>query len=369
MKTKIIIPSIIVIICLFLFIGCNPSTHVDSTSQDTEIQIVDHLGHEVILSKPAERVVTTFRPITYFIYAIGGQEKLVGVDSNSTTCPMLLNVYPEIEELPMVGSKNSGYNIETIISVNPDLVVLHSGDGMDVIAQQLDEQKIPYITVIPETLEDMKDTAVILGKALGTTEQVDELLDFYDDTLNMIAERTKDIPDSDKKHVYMTGSDLFKTCTKDLYQNHLIEAAGGINVSGDLTGYFPVVSAEQIIAWNPDVLFSIYHNFDGSVDSIMKNEQIQSINAIKNNQVYKIPSFLGGWDYPEPRSALGALFIAKTLYPERFEDVDLLEVANQFHTKFYGKSYEYLGGTEDEILGKGHLEDGVSTGSTCPNKQ
>jgi len=104
--------------------------------------------------------------------------------------------------------------------------VLHSGDGMDVIAKHLDDNGIPYITVIPETLEAMKETAILLGKAVGTMDQVNELLTFYDDTLELVKKRTKDIPMSERKRVYMTGSDLFKTCTKDLYQHYLIEASG-----------------------------------------------------------------------------------------------------------------------------------------------
>lgn len=348
-SSKTLVLLAVVVLLMAAFVGC--SSNEEPVEAEARV-IVDQLGREVILPDEINRVATTFRPVTFFTFAIGGQEKLVAVDNNSTKSKFLTGVYPEIANVPAIGDKKNGYNLEAIVASNPDVVILHSGKGMDEIYQQLSDQGIVCITVVPESLEDMKKTAKILGVVFDQEEQSEEVIAYYDSVLEMIDDRVGDIPKEERKTVYMTGGDTLKTVSKDLYQHYLIESARGVSVSEEMTGYFPQVSAEQIVEWNPDAMFSIFHNFDGTVESIVTNPQFSSIDAVKNKEVYKFPSKLGAWDYPEPRSALGLLWLAAKLYPAEFEDINLIEEVNNFHIKFYGKSYEELGGTEAELIGK-----------------
>jgi len=52
-------------------------------------------------------------------------------------------------------------------------------------------------------------------------------------------------------------------------------------------------------------------------------------------------------DYPEPRSILGILWLAKILHPDVFADLDVLKEADAFHKEFFGHTFTELGGELD----------------------
>jgi len=120
-------------------------------------------------------------------------------------------------------------------------------------------------------------------------------------------------------------------------------------VAAELKGGFAEVSAEQVVQWNPDVMVSVqYCGDDCSPEAIKANPQLQTVKAVQSGQVYWFPSSMDPWDYPEPRSILGMLWLAKTLYPEQMADVDLLAEVDEFHKTFFGKSFTELGGKLDD---------------------
>ena len=70
--------------------------------------IVDQAGREVALPLEVNRVISTWRPCAFLVYAVGGQDKLVGVDIGSTKAPFTTAVYPQIADIAQVGDKKAG---------------------------------------------------------------------------------------------------------------------------------------------------------------------------------------------------------------------------------------------------------------------
>ncbi|HAF17264.1 MAG TPA: ferrichrome ABC transporter substrate-binding protein, partial [Peptococcaceae bacterium] len=50
--------------------------------------------------------------------------------------------------------------------------------------------------------------------------------------------------------------------------------------------------------------------------------------------------------FPIPQSAMGILWLSKTLYPEQFEDIDLEKEVNSYYEEFFGVTYTELGGSD-----------------------
>lgn len=309
--------------------------------------IMDQAGRTVTLSAEVDRVVTTWRPGTLLVISAGGRDKIVGVDSSSQRSEFLTAVFPGILDLPGVGNKK-GLNVEQIVAVKPDVVFIWHGADTEPVIQQLESQGIPAFVLIPESLDQMKEAVSLIGEILGTEEQAQKMIQYYDDTLAMLAEKVGSIPEAEKLRVYMVGSSgVFSTVPGTMYQHFIIESAGGINVGAELQGGFSDVSAEQVVAWNPDVIVAVQY-CDCTVDEILSNPQLQTVKAVQDGRVYMFPHSMDPWDYPEPRSILGMLWLAHTLYPERMADVDLLKEVDTFHETFFGKSFTALGGTLDE---------------------
>ncbi|WP_374712189.1 ABC transporter substrate-binding protein [Symbiobacterium terraclitae] len=309
--------------------------------------IVDQAGRTVTIPAEVNRVITTWRPSTLLVISAGGRDKIAGVDTSSQKSEFLTKVFPGITDLPGVGNKK-GLNVEQMVAVKPDVVFIWHGADTEPVIQQLESQGIPVVVLIPESLEQMKEAVTLLGEIMGTQEQARKMIAYYDDTLAMLKEKVGSIPEAEKLRVYMVGSSgVFSTVPGTMYQHFIIESAGGINVGAELQGGFSEVSAEQVVAWNPDVIVAVQY-CDCTTEEILTNPQLQTVKAVQDGRVYMFPHSMDPWDYPEPRSILGMLWLAHTLYPERMADVDLLKEVDTFHETFFGKSFTALGGTLDE---------------------
>ena len=92
---------------------------------------------------------------------------------------------------------------------------------------------------------------------------------------------------------------------------------GGMNPAATIPQTSLDVSMEQIVAWNPDVIF-IWGYAGYTAESILGNPQWRSVTAVKQGKVYKAPL----WSTWSPRVAPIVLWMAMKTYPESFSDVD-----------------------------------------------
>jgi iron complex transport system substrate-binding protein len=61
---------------------------------------------------------------------------------------------------------------------------------------------------------------------------------------------------------------------------------------------------------------------------------------VRNARIYITPEYVKPWGYPLPEAlALGELWMAKKLYPDRFADIDMQAAADRFYRSFYGQPY------------------------------
>jgi iron complex transport system substrate-binding protein len=307
--------------------------------------VVDQAGREVEIPKEVNRVVTCWRPCTFLAFAVGGQDKLVGSDGGSTANPFLKGVYPEVSELTQIGDKTHGINIEEVVSTNPDVVFVWNKKGSDTTIEQLESQGIAAVVIYPESIERMKEATKLMGEVMGCNEQATKILNYYDEKMAMIQEKIADVPEEGKPKVYLAGAHgILSTCSGEFYQHFIIENAGGNDVAGELKGGWNEVSPEQLVAWNPDVMVAVQFCKEGMDEAVKMDPGLKTINAVKNNELYRFPSNIASWDFPEPMSILGTMWLAKTLYPEKFADFDFESEVNKFHEDFYGKSFTELGG-------------------------
>lgn len=349
--------SLLLIVALVLSVtlvaGCQsqPATAPGDEKKAATRVITDQAGREVTLPAEVNRVVSTWRPCTFLVFAVGAQEKLVGVDAGSTNTPFTTAIHPGMANVAKVGDKRSGINLESVVAVKPDVVFLWSGKGSDILVEQLGKQGIAAVVLLPESAEQMKSATRLIGEILGHQEQAEKVLKNYDDTLAMVAQRIKDIPPAERKQVYLAGADGFlSSCGSDFYQHYLIEKAGGINVAAELKGGWQQVSAEQLVSWNPDVIVADPYCKEGVADAVKMDPGLKAIPAVKSGEMYRFPS-VGQWTFPIPQSAMGVLWLSKTLYPEKFADIELTTEVDNYYQEFFGKKYSEFG--EKDLVGKG----------------
>lgn len=227
-------------------------------------------------------------------------------------------------------------NVEQIIALQPDVVIasVTSEKGNT----KLREAGIPVVTVMTGrgNMSQMRSEFAMIGQLLGNGNQATTLNTYWDAKLALVKERIAAIPADQKKRVYYMLGKTTHTNGGSWWGQEYITAAGGINVAEEL-GTNRDTSLEQLVKWNPDVI--IISSNEGTyipITDVKNNAQLGSISAVKNNQLYECPVGSFWWDRPSPESPLGILWLAKTLYPEKFADIDLKAETQDFYQTYYG---------------------------------
>ena len=102
---------------------------------------------------------------------------------------------------------------------------------------------------------------------------------------------------------------------------------------------FKQVSMENVLEWNPAVIL-VQDRYPKVVSQIKEDAAWANIDAVKNNQVFSMPEYAKAWGYPMPEAlALGEVWLAKSLYPQKFQDIDLDKMVNDYYLKFYRQPY------------------------------
>lgn len=138
----------------------------EESAASESVTLTDKSGEEVTIEEEPERVVTVIPSATEIVYAVGGGDKVVGVDEWSN--------YPEeVTDIEKVGDMN--LNFEKIVELEPDLVVADLNNGDDI--QALRDKGLKVIVLGAQTLEETYEDLRLAGQAVGTEEKANETVE------------------------------------------------------------------------------------------------------------------------------------------------------------------------------------------------
>ena len=322
-----------------------PTEAVTAEPTVAPIVIVDVIGREVTLEQPATKLTGTHNPTLNAAVVLGGGGKyLAGFGSKSMGRALYEQVIEGFDVLPEVG-KGSNINIESVIATGADLVILP--ERHQDLVPQFEAANIPVLVILDSTenFETVKQTMKLLGMALGENEKAEKISSFLDSQLKNAQNLLKDVTEKPSV-LFLGGSSALSVAPGSMIQTTLIEAGGGVNaVSGvEGVGGFVDVSIEQIITWNPDVIwFPQYADF--TADDLLNDPAWSSISAIQNKRVYEFPSKLEPWDQPTAALALGVDWALYNLHPDLYSFESLMKNVDEFYTIVYDKTFtaEQLG--------------------------
>lgn len=326
-----------VIILVASFAGCAPKTeNVNNDTANTEVEeitgisLFDQAGREVTLEKPAEKIVSVYYISSAILTALGCEDNIVGIEMKADTRELYKLAAPQYIELPAVGS-GKGINVEAIAALSPDLVIIPK--KLTDSAVSLEELGIPVAVVNPETKTQLAECVNMLGKLCGKEERAARLVSYYEAKAKEMAELTASL---EKPSVYLcSASSYFSACTSGMYQTELIETAGGVSVTKDIEdSYWQIISPEQLVAENPEYIFSVV-DAEYTLDDIYADEALADVAAIKNRNVYTIPSDIEAWDYPTASSVLGVMWMTSVLHPEAYPEATYISEAKEFYKTFF----------------------------------
>lgn len=251
--------------------------------------------------------------------------------SKADSRPIYSLAAPELLELPNVGTAKE-FDLEGCIALEPDLVILPVRLKDQI--KTLEDMGITVLGVNPESQELLEEMISMIGKLTGT-ENYKKLLDYYREKgkeIETIVSRLENKPT-----VYLGGNSSFlSTATKNMYQNDLIESAGGINVASDIDdSYWVNISYEQLVEYNPEYIIiapeAVYTKED-----VLNDKNLKGITAIEEGNVFVMPSEFEAWDSPVPSSILGKMWLISILNPKEYPYDRFVDEVYDFYKEFYG---------------------------------
>lgn len=99
-------------------------------------------------------------------------------------------------------------------------------------------------------------------------------------------------------------------------------------------GSMESVSAEQIVAWNPDYIVAYSQQ---AADTIKSDAALVGVTAVKEDHVLVCPKALYLWAVRSSEGCLFPIWLGSTVYPEAYgDDFSMTEELQDFYSDWYG---------------------------------
>lgn len=317
-------------------------TETQETGETREI--TDMAGRKVTVpaAEDIESVFSTGPVAAIFMYMVA-PDKLLGwnYELNDVEKSIILEKY---HDLPNFGMGDA-INYEAVIAANPT-IVLNCGKINDAMVSDCDTLSkslgIPVIAVDNE-LNNSAEAFRFMGELLGVEDHAEELAEYSEKIFTDIASLA-DIPEDEKVSVYFgNGEDSLETAPRGSQHAQILDAVNVTNVAdlelGD--GSRVQISAEQLLAWNPDVIVvngepKADKSGNSAAEDILSNPDYASLKAVQDNKVYGTPNAPFSWvDRPAgPNRLIGMRWLSAVVYPEYIK-CDVNEEIREFFNLFY----------------------------------
>lgn len=302
--------------------GQNDVQPKENTTDNTSVQeekdasypmtLTDVTGNEVTLEEAPKAIVSMIPSNTEILYALGLSEEIVGVSDYDN--------YPE-EAASKEKIGGMEFNVEKIISLNPDLVLAHESalGTWDAGLQQLRDAGVQVYTVTnAETFDATYETIHEIGEATGKTEEATKIIEDMKAKIKEVQDKVADVDTKKKVLVEVSPEPEIYTPAGNTIMNEMLGMINAENLVADLDGWIKI-DPEEIVKRNPDVILTTYGNYTpDAVNLVLNRNGFSDVTAVKNKAVYDMDADLTG--RMGPRLADGLELVAKNVYPEAFNE-------------------------------------------------
>ena len=312
--------------------------------------VTDHLNRTVDVPERIERVAVA----DIFPYAsatcvyLGSCRKIVAMHPSSMAAAksgLLKELYPEVTSVNTSVMKGAEVNLEALMGLKPDVVFVNAGNKR--LIERLESAGLPALAVSTgkwdyDVMKTYENWLALLDKTFPGEGNAAAALQKARSIEKLVAERTADIaPDKRRKVLFLVHYDGKRIVTSGsrFFGQYWATAAGAINVGHEVTleKGNAAIDFERILAWNPDAVFLT--NFTKAKPSDLYGNTYHSwssVEAVKRHNVYKMPLGLYRSYTPSADSPMTLLWLAATLYPERFADIKIEDEVRAFYRDCYG---------------------------------
>ena len=321
------------------------SAEQDATQETAETREITDMAGRKVTVPAAENIESVFSagPVAAIFLYMVAPDKLLGwnYELNDVEKSIILDKY---QDLPNFGMGDA-VNYEAVIAANPTIAI-NSGKINDAMVSDCDALSeslgIPVVAVDNE-LNNSAEAFRFMGELLGVEDHAEELAQYAEQVFTDI-NVLSDIPEEKKVSVYFgNGEDSLETAPRGSQHAQILDAINAVNVAdlelGD--GSRVQISAEQLLAWDPDVIVvngepKADKSGSSAAEDILSNPDYASLKAVQDQKVYGTPNAPFSWvDRPAgPNRLIGMRWFSALIYPEYIK-CDINEEIHKFFDLFY----------------------------------
>jgi len=341
-----VLPVAIILVAIVLWFF--PGTRKLSVKGRT---VTDLAGRKVTVPNKIERLIALGPGSLRLVAYLNAMNRIVGIENFEKRMEANIYVRPyasafddKFLNLPVVGTGGPGAipDPENLLMCHPDLIV-----AVGIEPAQLENLQaktgvpVAYLSYgeLGVWREEARRSLSLLGEILGTTERASRLNEYISSLEEDLKRRTSDIGEEKKPSAYFGGISYKGshglTSTQGEYPPAIM--VGARNLADELhkSGHF-FVDKEQILAWNPDFIFAdagsrliLNQDFEDNRDfyRLLKAADSGRMLSLLPYNYYNTNMEL---------ALLNAYFIGKSLYPEKFEDIEMKDKADEIMEMFLG---------------------------------
>ena len=285
-------------------------------------------------SKKTPRIVVLNSDAAELMLALQAGSLIVGKDDANTKS----GIFKSLNNVPRVG-KWSNPNIEAIVALHPDIVITYDNWPEK---KELDDKLAPFGIKVERIagyrIETLVSDIKRLGTVTGKTKEADELIGFAEQYISLLKTRCSEV--KKKRKVYFEFRS-YVALGKGSGGDQLLQLISTKNVTSEFGLDYPEISPEWLLAKDPELI--VMNVSKEEINSGLFNDRIdrqgwENLSAVKNNNAYLISNEISS----SPRGIIGALYIAKWSYPDKFEDIDPGKIHAKWLKKFHNVNTDKL---------------------------
>jgi iron complex transport system substrate-binding protein len=268
-------------------------------------------------SASARRIISLSPNVTEILFALGLGDRVVGV-TDVCKYPPEARAKPHVGTFPMP-------NIEQIVMLKPDLIILLPSYGETI--DKFESLGLPMLVVKNDSIQEVLDSIREIAKVTGADESAQALTEELTQKLKELREQRE--LRARRRVLFVVGKNpgalqQIYAVGPGTFLDEMLQAAGGINILADAPASYPIVSKEEVIARDPEVILDASIGEEPSEEQRRINlqlwDQLQTVSAVKHHCIYFIedPQIT----IPGPRIPESIEYLMRLIYKDAPEQLD-----------------------------------------------
>ncbi|HBK3297177.1 TPA: ABC transporter substrate-binding protein [Enterococcus faecalis] len=296
--------------------GCGKQEKKATTSSEkTEVTLPtkDRSGKEITLPKEANKIISLVPSTTEVIEDLGKTDKLIAVDTQSSTMMTDLKKLPQMDMMAV--------DAEKLIALKPQIVYVNDINlaSSESVWKQVEDAGITVVNIPTSTsIKAIKEDVQFIADSLSEHEKGQKLIKTMDQEIDEVAKIGKTIKKPKTVLFEVAALPDIYSFGNGTFLNEMIETIGAKNVLANEKGWLPVTE-EAAIAAKPEVILTNVNYMKDPAKEILARKNWENVPAVQNKEVFEIDNMSSSLPNNHITKALKQM--AKAVYPEEYKDL------------------------------------------------